>query len=485
VSTIAATAEKNAAPAAAERAHKLGVAFKSAYGVGQFIESVATALLNAFFFFYITNVCGLSGSLTGIAMFLALALDAIADPLIGSFSDNLATRWGRRVPVMVTSLAPVTLAVALLFSIPASRSGTSLFAYVLGLLVAVRVAGSGFVIPYMGLGAELSDDYDERSSIVGFRSIFGMIATLAAYVLGFGVFLGGPKGLLDRAAYVPLGWVSAAIMLLAGALSCYASLRARPRVAAVPVKRQLWRRLFGEVREVFRNPSFRALFTGVLLFFVGQGVALTLALDGNKYFWGLDVSGIQLVAVGSVAGLALGLPVAFLFIGRVEKRTVVVGGIIAICLAEFLPVAARVLGFMPTSGPVALAVVVGASGVVGVAVTMVSISFQSALADAVDEHEHLFGARREGLYFSSLTFAAKAAIGLGSLISGLLLDAIHFPSQQIAAGSTAPIAADVLRHLGYGFGPGAAAITAISVIFLARYRLDRRSHAAIRAALGR
>ena len=471
---------------AADRTRPLSRRFKTAYGVGQFVESTSTTVLNFFLFFYVTTVCGLSGSLTGLALFLALAVDAVADPVVGSISDNLSTVWGRRVPPMAVSLLPIAGAMGLLFSIPARASGLTLFLYVLMLLTALRVSLSGFIIPYFGLGAELSDDYDERSSIVAFRAIFGILATLGVYVLGFHTFLGGPKGLLDRTGYAPFGWTAAALMLVGGAVATSASLRAVPRLhAATPGKARPVSRLLSEVAEVFRNPAFRLLFVGVLVFFVGQGVFLTLSLHAYKYFWGLGVGAIQAIAIGTVVGLAAGLPVAFALIGRTEKRDIVLAGITIICLFEAVPALANVLGLIPHSAALEEGVLIVASVGTGAMTTLVAIAFQSAMADAVDEHDLLFAARREGLFFASLSFANKAAIGLGALISGILLDLIGFPGAAIAAGAHVVIGPAVLRDLGLTSGPFAALITMISVAVFARYRLDRACHGSIREALGR
>ena len=461
---------------------KLGMVLKLGYGVGQFIESVPTALINTFFFFYITNVCGLSGSLTGIAMFLALAIDAVADPVVGSISDNLKTRWGRRLPVMVFSLLPVAITTALLFCVP-PLSGMALFSFTLVLLIAFRVSLSGFIIPYMSLGAELSKDYDERSTIVAFRVVFAMLATLAGYLLGFGVFLGGPKGLLNRAAYIPFGWSNAAIIVVAGAIALLASLRAPRGAVAPPAAHAMLPRLYAEVREVFRNRSFRLLFTGVLVFFIGIGVVQTLALDGYKYFWGLDVNQIKAVSVSLVGGLALGLPIAFVMIGRIEKRTIVLTGLVVLCIVDAIPNLADIAGFIPPGALIREQILIGVGVFTGIVTTLVAIAFQSAMADAVDEHEDMFGTRREGMYFASLSFGGKAATGLGSLISGFLLDAIRFPSQAIAAGKNVVIDHDVWRNLGLIVGPIGILIALISLIFFWQYRLDRAAHAAIQQRL--
>jgi GPH family glycoside/pentoside/hexuronide:cation symporter len=471
------------AGAAAPHGAKLGVVAKLGYGAGQFVESVPTTLINGFFFFYITNVCGLSGSLTGIATFLALLIDAVADPVIGSLSDNLDTRWGRRLPVMAISLLPVAITTALLYAIP-NLSGWSLFGYTLVLLIAFRVSLSGFIIPYMSLGAELSDDYDERSKIVAFRVIFVMLATTAATLLGLGVFLAGPKGLLDRAAYFPFSGSSAVLVLIGGIVTLLMSLRTPPRPAlTAPSTHALGPRLLREVLEVFRNRSFRLLFTGVLVFFIGLGVVQTLALDGNTYFWGLDTDQIKVVSLSAVGGMLIGLPIAFALIGRIEKRTIVLAGLLVLCIVDATPNLADIAGFIPPGASLREHILIGVGVFTGIVTTMVAIAFQSAMADAVDDHEDKFGTRREGLYFASLSFGGKAATGLGALVAGFLLDAIHFPSQQIAAGKAAVISHAVWRDLGLIVGPVGIAIALISLVFFWQYRLDRAAHAAIQLRL--
>ena len=70
----------------------------------------------------------------------------------------------------------------------------------------------------------------------------------------------------------------------------------------------------------------------------------------------------------------------------------------------------------------------------GALMAAASIAFSSMMADAADEHEHLFGARREALFFAGWAFASKAATGAGALISGLILQAIAFPTDLAAHG---------------------------------------------------
>ena len=122
------------------------------------------------------------------------------------------------------------------------------------------------------------------------------------------------------------------------------------------------------------------------------------------------------------------------------------------------------------------------SFVAGIGIGLVSIAYPSMMADAADEHEHLFGRRREGLYFAGLGFASKAAGGLGVLLAGFALDLIHFP-QDIGQKVGAVLPADVQFKLVLVWGPIAAVIAVISMIVFSGYNITRRRHEEIAKAL--
>ena len=82
---------------------------KWSYAVGNVPFSVKEAVYANFVIFYYTQVNGLSGSLAGLAMFISLVWDAISDPIVGSWSDNFRSSWGRRHPLLVLGALPTTL----------------------------------------------------------------------------------------------------------------------------------------------------------------------------------------------------------------------------------------------------------------------------------------------------------------------------------------------------------------------------------------
>ncbi|MGH8327766.1 MAG: MFS transporter, partial [Steroidobacteraceae bacterium] len=271
------------------RRTKLSLGAKWIYGSGEMVNGITATGLTYLAFFYLTAVCGLSGTRAGMISFIALLVDSVADPVVGLISDNTRSRLGRRHPYLFGSIVPIALSFALVFSIPASVTGLRLFFYVVFLMLMLRVGLSFFYLPYLAIGAEISDDYHERSSIVGYRLCCSAIGAFVCLYLGLGGLSANPAALLLRSNYLRFGWVMAAALVVVGLGAAFGTLRQIPRL------HQAHRRsgtailqLIRELREIFHNSSFVSLFLCCLVFFVAQGTAAVLAIDANRYFWNLS-----------------------------------------------------------------------------------------------------------------------------------------------------------------------------------------------------
>lgn len=180
---------------ATERRLKPSVPVKLLYAFGEFAQSGGFNVALGFVFFYYTAVLGLSGSLVGAALAISLAFDAAVDPLIGSWSDNIRSRFGRRLPPMAISAPLMLISLGLLFAPPSGLSHTGPFAWLTVTCVAVRSFISLFNVPYIALGAEMADGYAERSSVVAYRTIGGIIASVGVTAIAFSIFFKGRGGL--------------------------------------------------------------------------------------------------------------------------------------------------------------------------------------------------------------------------------------------------------------------------------------------------
>ena len=161
---------------------------KWSYAVGNVPFSVKEAAFANFVVFYYTQVNGLSGSLAGLAMFFALTWDAISDPVVGSWSDNFRSRWGRRHPLLVAGALPTTALFLALFAPPQGMSEMGIFAWLLGVSILLRTTLTVYFVPYTAMGAELSTDYDQRTTIAKARVTLGWIAGMALPAIAFTFF---------------------------------------------------------------------------------------------------------------------------------------------------------------------------------------------------------------------------------------------------------------------------------------------------------
>ena len=119
----------------------------------------------------------------------------------------------------------------------------------------------------------------------------------------------------------------------------------------------------------------------------------------------------------------------------------------------------------------------------GLGTTVAIISVYSMMADAADEHDFLFGRRREGLYFAGLGFAAKVSSGLGVFVGGVGIDLIGFPHRLASSAAAAKIPPAALDNLAWIAGPLTAGASALACILLVHYRIDKRRHDEISGAL--
>lgn len=476
-------ADHDGAAAKIARRAPLSFGFKAAYGAGAAADGIVAAGFGFFLLFYLTAVCGMSGTMAGMAKLIALLIDAVADPAIGLASDRLRAREGRRLPFMIWSLAPFAGAFGLLFTLPAHLSGAMQFIVVTICLVVLRLSLSCFVLPFTAVGAEVTDDYRERASIVSFRLSFQSVGILFGVVIGLGVFMSGADGMLDYANYAPYAWVSAAAMLIAGFVAIAAVRRVLPRLHG-PEKDQagILSGFVKEMLELSRNRSFLLLFGTVLTYFLAYSASVSLALHASRYFWRLDTGAIQLVLLSGTLGPLLGGPISAFALRHIEKRTLAIGAFLAIALLMMWPPLLQLYGPIALTPTAALVVLFINGLLVGTAIMVGGVGFQSMLADTADEHEHLFGVRREGLFFSGLTLAYKAASGLGGLIAGIALDLIQFPN-DLASRPHVAISADILEKLALISGPLPGLFAAVSPLFLLGYHLTRKRHAEILEAL--
>lgn len=472
------------ARASALRAQPLALRLTLPYSAGQIVDGAISTALSTYLFFYVTAVCGLPAGLAGLAIGAGLVVDALLDPLIGSSSDAWRSRLGRRLPFMLVGLPLTAIAFVLIFALPKGMNEWLLCGWVTLLSIVLRVSQSLFHLPYQAVGAEMTDDYAGRSSLMAWRFGIGTVGGVGSIGLGFGFFFTGPDGLSRSEGYFPYALTVSVLFVAAGLLACRAVFVTRDRHhPPTPSNENLYRRFRSEILEIIRSRSFLALFSSSVLFFSGLGVHGALGVHMGTFFWKLTSGQIQAMALAVPVGLFIGVPLAAALLKWMEKRLALAIGLTSIGIAIIVAPVLRVLGLLPLEGDALAALLTGIALAAGMVAALAAVAIASMLADAVDEHEHLFGARREGLYFAAWIFAGKSAAGVGSLAAGLVLQGIGFPSGVTKLEQVPDLSQHTVDLLGLYAGPLAGALLIASALACTWYRLDARRHAAIMVEL--
>ncbi|NJN50771.1 MAG: MFS transporter [Gammaproteobacteria bacterium] len=458
-----------------------------AFAFGQIPEGVQSSAFGFFLLFFYNQVLGVSGFLASTAIVIALVVDAVVDPIVGSASDRSQSRWGRRHPYMYGAAVPFALCFYLLFAPPAGLSELELFGWLLAFSILTRITQSFYSIPHTALTAELATGYDERTTLSALRSLFGSVGTLLVFLLGlqgyFRVTELNPSGQLNPAAYPEFGAAFAIIICVGVWITALGTHDQIPKLPRARPSEHRFRLLdvLKEAGQAFALRPFKVIVTTSVLWGMTMGMVTALSLYlGTLYFqftivqisWSFPAS-----VVGGFIGAALASPLGRIF---PEKRTLLMAGLAWYAVWNTSPIILSLLGFFPEPGDVrGFYMVLTANAICSLGIGVLGVMIGSMVSDITDQHEEVHGSRNEGIYFAALSFAAKAVGGFGIVISGIVVDLAG-----ITRGATAAtVNPDSLAFLGIAMGPGVLVMIALTVYVSSFYGITRAEHGRIRTAI--
>jgi Na+/melibiose symporter-like transporter len=368
----------------------------------------------------------------------------------------------------------------LLFSPPRNLGTAGLFLWLLACSLAFRATSAIYRIPYLSLGAELSQDYDERTQVIGIRSLFGLLGTLAAASLSFLLFFpetgDGIEPKLNYANYPRLGMAFGSVMTITG-LAAICGTRAHRQHVGLRTARTT-QRFFSGFAASMRNPMFRSIWCSCTFFFLA--VVLNFALAIHFFTWYVRVheaKTLSAIQTSFYLGALGGVMVWMWLAKHAEKRNLYLAGTLAtagiLCGASLFFGEGRLFG-TGNATPLLIGHIV--AGLFGSSVWVLP---GSMMADVTDQDELITGLRREGIFFGILNFGEKIASGVALLMAGVLLH--FFVRLAPGAASQTPTAVERLGLL-FGFLPGLMLVIAVS--FILPYGLNRLAVRSIQQQLG-
>ena len=463
-----------------DRRRKVPIRTKLLFAFGTLQEATVTAGGITTLLFY-NQVLGVSPALAGLAYLIVSIVDAVADPVVGLWSDRFQSRWGRRHPFMFFSAFPIAIGFYFLYQPINGLSETGLVVWLVVFFAVVRLGQTFYLIPHDALGAELTDDYDDRTSVFGYNNVAEMILSMVTvailYYLIFPTVEEGKNGLLNEAGYVVMAWTGSITIMFSVLLCTLGTLDQLPYMRKSEKSQKFFIRDYvAEIRTLLSNPSYLAACLSMLIMMIGLGIIGQVAI--YAYIYAFELSSEQMIwaSVAKTPGVFIALPLLYFLSKHFEKKQIMISSTLVTALLVPLPHILMLIGFFPgINSPFYLLAIFGPLFLAYAVYPISYIVVDSQLADIADQHELQTGNRSEGVIFSIRSFAKKTTQGLGGFLAGFGLELIRFPDNAEEVG-VPPEAIDGLLFMN---GPVYLVMYLVAIYFMTWYRIDRKTHAEI------
>ncbi len=423
---------------------------KIIYGSGDLGFSLTSTIIGAYFLFFLTDVVGIRPAMAGIAILVGRTWDYVNDPLIGHLSDRTRSRWGRRRPFLLFGALPFALAFMLMWYRPPFENQIALAAYYAIAYVIYDAAATFVQMPYFALTPELSNDYDERTSLTSYRMFFSLVGSLLALTIP----------LMIVGTFTPQ---SAARVLLMAII--FGSASALPlwlvffktrekQIYAVQQKPQL----VSSLKAAFKNRPFVFGTVIYLLTWICVDLLQTTLLFFIKYVLNLEAMSEFIMASIFVTAI-LALPLWEFASRKMNKRLAYAFGIGFWAVVQLL--------LISVGAAIPLPAIIFLCVMAGIGVSAAHVLPWSIIPDAIEWDEYQTGERHEGMFYSITMLMQKIASSLAIPLVGIMLEITNY---QANATSQPPSALLGIRLL---VGPIPAVLLIIGIIFALKYPLDR------------
>ena len=405
--------------------------------------AVKEAAYGMFVLLFYTQILGLSGTAAGTALALAVVFDCLSDPVIGTLSDSINSRWGRRHPFLLAGTLPMGVGFIGLFIVPDGvvASQTLLTLWLLFWSIWIRTFLSVFAIPHLALSAEITSDYRDRSSILGARMFFVFVFTVlipaAALTLLFNQS-GEVDGRFVRSNYPLYGVISCVFVWIAGLTTLWRTREfARPSASAGNGSAGL-STFLRDGLDTLKLRNFRKLVAYDVATSAAYGVLISAHMLACIYFWELDSTQIALLlAVPSLLGVSAAMLAMHWLGGHIAKHNILRLTCSLLIIDGGWPYVARLMDWLPENGhPVVFWCLFAQMLLWMFLFILRGIASQSLTADIADEYDLEMGRRQEGTLFAASLFSQKLASALGPLYIGGVLDLVGL-SRGMAPGTIA------------------------------------------------
>jgi glycoside/pentoside/hexuronide:cation symporter, GPH family len=446
---------------------------KLAYGAGDLGPAITANILAFFLLYFFTSVAGMNAAVAGSVLMIGKIWDAVNDPIVGMFSDRTrSAKWGRRYPWMLWGAIPFGVTFFLQWIVPKFSSNpeanqAGLFWYYIIVAVLFNTFYTIVNLPYTALTPELTQDYNERTSLNSFRFTFSIGGSILSLILAQIIFAVVPDA---GERYLILGAICAIISTVP-LYWCVIGTRKRSAEVGdrVVVSESESMPYFQQLRVVFTNRPF--LYVIGIYLCSWLGVQVTAAI--LPYFvvnWLGQPSAVFTAVALAVQGTAL----VMLFVwsavsAKLGKKAVYFMGMGIWIIAQ-----AGLFFLKPDQFNLVFPLAIMA----GIGVSTAYLIPWSMMPDVIELDELNTGQRREGIFYGFMVLLQKIGLAIGLFLVGQALNTAGFI--ESVAGQPEPVQPEsALLAIRLAIGPIPTIALILGLVLAYFYPITREVHAEI------
>ncbi len=384
---------------------KLKLSTKISYGVGDMGANLLFNTVSFYLLYYLTDIALLSASLAGLIFTLVRIVDASVDPAIGYYSDRTKSRFGRRRPYVLYGSVPASLLFYLLFAGSPTGTQSGMFVYYLIIYAAFCVGYSIVNVPYSALTPDMTSDFNERTSLNGYRMSAAIVGTLIA--------AGATKPLVSLFPDEKSGFaiIAAVYALIFTGINLIVFFGSKERHAVMEEKKENLVELY---LQVFRNKAFIIIAVTYILHTVAVTIISSMMVYYFKYYLKEELA-VSLVFLALLLTSMACIPLWVALSKRIGKKASYMAGMSLLALAMLI------IFFL---GQNQILFVYILAVLAGLGLSTFYVLPWSMVPDTIEYNELQCGRRSEGIFYGVWSFGpnlgsslAGVNIGLGLTIS--------------------------------------------------------------------
>jgi glycoside/pentoside/hexuronide:cation symporter, GPH family len=452
---------------------------KIGYGSGSFSNGAALQIMGSYLIFFATAILGISGSLVGIAISISVIWDGFTDPIMGYISDITHSKYfGRRHIYLFIGSIGMAVFNYLLWNIDPNLSSSNKYLWIFINVIVIKTFMTIYGTPFTALGAELSNDYNERTSIQSVKTVFFLLGLSFSSVAGMFIFFRPteefPQGQLNPDAYSNMGLISSLMMVGFGLFCFFTTKKYVPLLPKAPRDSKIDGnsviKLFKNFSQAISNKHYRYVALGYMFTNLSSAFLANLGLHVFTYTFNLDSKSIALIVGVQFLTSITSQPLWMHISKKIDKKPSVMAALV-ICAVSSLafgimvPLRSLLEGNFIFFLPFGILMGIGTGGLYALPPSMV--------ADTIDVEELNFGIRTEGIFYGGLTLFYKFSQSIAIFLLGILLDVVGFDS---ALNYQPP---KTVITLGFILSIGTLAGFLFSMLYYRKYDLNREKVAKI------